>query len=177
MSEKIFAKPSSVGEWKKKREPTLLPSGKYMVLKPTSLAAFLQTGTIPNSLMQMIQAAMSDKTGKKVDTQVAEMLKDPNGLKDLFEAVDAFICAVALEPRVYPTPTDESPRSDELLYADEVDLDDKMFVFTQAVGGVEEVAPFRPKPASGVGGVQPRKAVGTTAKRSAGARAKRDAGE
>lgn len=177
MSEKTFAKPSSVGEWKQKKEPTLLPSGKYMVLKHTSLATFLQTGSIPNSLMQMIQAAMGDKSGKKVEVEVAKMLEKPEGLKDLFEAVDSFMCATAVEPRVYPTPTDEAARRDELLYVDEIDLDDKMFVFTRAVGGVEEVAPFRAKPASGVGRVQPRKAVGTTAKRAAGARAKRETGE
>lgn len=177
MSGNNSTRPSSVSDWKQKREPTLLPSGKYMVLKHTSLAMFLQTGVIPNSLMQMIQSAMSDKTGKKVEIEVAKLLEQPEGLKDLFEAVDAFICATALEPKVHPTPADGDDRKDDLLYADEIDLEDKMFVFTSAVGGVDEVAPFRKESTSGVGRVQPRKTVGTTAKRSAGARAKRPAGE
>lgn len=165
------SRPSSVSDFKQKREPTLLPSGKSMVLKQTSIAGFLQTGTIPNSLLQMIQSAMSDKTGKKIDVEVAKLLKDPGGLTDLFTAVDAFVCAVALEPRVYPTPTDESLRDDNMLYVDEVELDDKMFIFQRAVGGAaESAAPFRDESAPGVVGVRAGKAVGSQAKRSAGAR-------
>jgi hypothetical protein len=166
----IPSRPSTVSDFKKKQEPTVLPSGNAMVLKKTSLSAFLQTGTIPNSLIRMMQSAMGDKTGKKVELEVAELMKDPDGLRDMFVAVDAFVCAVALEPKVYPVPANEQDRDDELLYVDEMELDDKMFIFQRAVGGAEDAAPFRQESTPGVGRVQPRKAVGSTAKRSAGAR-------
>jgi hypothetical protein len=159
-------KPSSPSDFKKKREPVELPSGNSMVLKPTSVAGFLQSGTLPNSLLGIVQQAMSDKTGKKADAAVADLVKEPDKMKDLFDAVDLFVCSVALEPRVYPTPDDEALRDDQMLYVDELDLEDKLFIFTQAVGGNGGVEPFRPQPAGGVGGVQPRKAVGSATKRT-----------
>lgn len=159
-------KPSSPSDFKKKKEPIELPSGKCMVLKPTSVAGFLQTGSIPNSLMQVMQAAMSDKTGEAVDDSVRDLMTKPESLNDLFEAVDAFVISVALEPRVHPAPEDEADRDDNLLYIDEIDMDDKMFIFTQAVGGNGGVEPFRAEPTGGVGAVPQRKAVGSTTKRS-----------
>jgi len=171
---------SSVSEFKKKSEVTLLPSGKRMILKPTSLSTFLQMGKIPNALMAVVQDAIDDRKGKggkpskaaegRMEQNIVKLMEDPEGLADLFETVDAFVCVVAVQPRVYPVPEGEDDRSDELLYVDEMDLDDKMFIFNRAVGEPEDAAPFPEKPASGVGAVQPRKAVGSTTKRSAGAR-------
>lgn len=153
-------KPSTPADFKKKREPVLLPSGQRIILKPTSLSAFLQTGSLPNSLMQVVKKAMGDKTGKKADEAAAGLMDDPKGLADLFEAMDQFVVAIAVEPAVHPVPEDESTRDDNLLYVDEIDLEDRMFIFTRAIGGSGEVQPFRAEPPSGVERVQPGKRVG-----------------
>jgi hypothetical protein len=159
-------KPSSVSDFKKKREPVELPSGLRMVLKPTSLSGFLQTGQIPNSLMAVVKSAMADKTGENVDAMAADVMSDPEGLKDLFAAMDTFVISVAVEPRVYPVPNDDEERRDDIVYVDELDDEDKMFIFTRAIGGAGGAEPFRQEPAGRVGAVQPRKAVGGTAKRT-----------
>lgn len=171
---------SSVADFKKKPEVTLLPSGKRMVLRPTSLATFLQMGKIPNALMTVVQDAIGDRKTKggkpskaadgRMEQNIAKLMEDPAGLSELFETVDSFVCVVAIQPRVHPVPEDESGRNDDLLYVDEMDLDDKMFIFNRAVEEPQDAAPFPEQPSSGVGTVQPRKAVGGTAKRSAGVR-------
>lgn len=159
-------KPSTPSDFKKKREPVTLPSGNRIVLKPTSVAGFLQSGSLPNSLLGVVQTAMNDKTGKKVDESVKDLLAEPEGMKDLFDAVDRFVIAAALDPKVYPVPAPDALRDDELLYVDDLDLEDRMFIFTQAVGGNGGVEPFRPEPTGDVGRVQPRKAVGGSTKRA-----------
>lgn len=167
------SRPSAVSDFKKKQTPTALPSGNAIVLKKTSITGFLAAGTIPNSLMQTIQAAMNSKGGqteKKIEAEVAKLLEDPEGMRDMFIAVDAFVCAVAIEPKVYPVPENEADRKEDQLYVDELELDDKMFIFQRAVGATDDAAPFRKESAPGVGSVPASKAVGGTTKRAPRAR-------
>ena len=165
-------KASTPADFKKKREPVLLPSGQRIILRPTSLASFMQSGSIPNSLMQVVTTAMdhakdgAEAQDEKVQESAMDLLRDPKSLTDMFEAVDKFVISVALEPRVYPVPEDEADRDDNLLYVDEIELEDRMFIFTRAIGSPGEAEPFRDKPASRVGAVQQRKAVGGTTKRA-----------
>lgn len=163
-------KASSVSDFKKKnQDPVELPSGHYIVLKNTSMAGFLQGGNIPNGLMKIVQTAIAQQKGEggpSVDEEVAGLMSDPEKLTEVFETVDAFVCAVAVEPRVHPKPEDEDDRDDELLYVDELELEDKMFIFSRAMGSTEKLEQFREESAKPVGRVQPRKAVGGTTKRA-----------
>lgn len=161
---------SLISDFKKKAEPIELPSGHLMALKNTSMAGFLQGGNIPNALMKVIQTAIAKQKGDveaSVEADVTEMMADPEKLVEVFATVDAFVITVAVEPRVHPVPEDEDDRDDELLYVDELDLEDKMFIFSRAMGSTKKLEQFREQPAKPVGAVQQRKAVGGSTKRSA----------
>lgn len=168
-------KASTAAQFKKRNEPIELPSGNYMVLKKTSLAGFLQGGNIPNGLMSILQGALA-KRGKAEeqdqDAAVAEIMSDPSKLGEMFSAMDAYVCSVALDPRVYPIPEDESDRDDGLLYIDEVEDGDKMFLFQRAMGSTDDLATFREQASSGVESVQSSKVKPMPTKRAVGSRKK-----
>ncbi len=162
-------RPSSVSDFKKKPEAVKLPSGLSMVLKHTSMTGFIQGGNIPNALLKVVQGAIADQKGEDLSedsVDVSELLADPSKLKDVFGAVDAFVISVAIEPQVHPTPDDEADRQDDLLYVDEIELEDKMFIFGRAMGSTDSIAPFPSKPTKRVGSIQPRKTVGSPTKRA-----------
>lgn len=64
----------------------------------------------------------------------------------------------------------QADRDEEVIYTDDVDLDDKTFIFNYVVGGSRDIAAFRDEFGDAVATVQSRKDVVVPSKRSAKAR-------
>ena len=164
--------------WKKAgREGTIvdleLPSGNVCRVKRVSLPALLSTGAFPDSLMSLVSDKIETATGEKnkpkeVDPAAAqEFLKDPEKLDQLFSSMDKIIPIVVVEPKVLnhrvpvldaegndtgkSVPIPDEDRDEDVLYTDDVDLEDKMHIFQFVVGGVKDVESFRAESASVMG--------------------------
>lgn len=159
-------KAAPVSEWKKKSklrgQELVLPSGLTCVSGRVNLEVFLKTGRIPNSLRPMIDRAMQGKEisqeevlGELAGEDFANKLLDGDeeALKtfnDLMTMVDAVVVDVMIDPKVIPAPETEEDRSDTILHVDEIDDEDRMFIFNYAVGGTRNLEPFREGQASNV---------------------------
>jgi hypothetical protein len=157
--------------------PLELPSGNVALVRIPGPQAFLTEGIIPNALLPIIQEVIDEaQKGKqmtpKQEESIADMMRDPEKLRQVFEMADAVTLYCVVEPEVLPTPEDESEKDPELLYVDEVDLDDKLFIFHVAMGGSKDLETFRPESLSDVGGVSGSKDVASSTKRPARARAR-----
>lgn len=153
---------SPVSSWKKKASPFLtLPSGQTMELKKVAFSAFIAAGIVPNSLMGIVQSSI-DK-GKEVD--VSTLTKDMSQVNDMMKMMNDVVCFCAVNPEVNPTPA-EDERSDDLLYVDEIDDEDKMFIFQWCTGGTSDVAQFRAESSDSLAVVQSGKDVVLPAKRA-----------
>lgn len=142
------AKPTSVSAWKKSIQapPIELPSGHYMRIRKVGLPVLMQTGMMPNSLMAIAQRAVSKGQGKPQevsDDELAEMAMDPKKVQELADFIDRMVVFVAQEPEVYPIPEEHVARDEDTLYVDEVDYDDKMFIFQVVTGGTTDLEQFR----------------------------------
>ncbi len=165
MTAKPRQQASSVADWKKTPDPIELPSGKWMVVANTSLSTFVMTGQIPNSLMSVIQGSVNSK--KRSNKELMDSITDdPKAIIDLFSMVDKYVTLVAIEPQVNMPPENPIDRIDSLLYTDEMDQADKMFLFQRAVGGTTDLESFRGELAAGVDLVQQRENVVVPPKRS-----------
>lgn len=161
---------STAQQWKKSRGGVDLtvPSGQTCHARPVNLDVFLKTGRIPNTLRSMIDQA---KAGKEIDNEeVLEKLfndGDPKVFNDMIKLVDMVVCDCVIEPKVHRIPlTDEvdedgdkipvpfSERDQEILYVDEIDLTDRMFIFNFAVSGVTDLETFRERSEGNVEGVR-----------------------
>jgi hypothetical protein len=158
-------KASSISDWKKAPEPIELPSGLFMTVKNTSLSTFIQTGQIPNSLMSVVTGAVNSKKKSDKDT-MDQIIADPKALAKMFEAVDKFVTLIAIDPEVSMPPVNDVDRRGDLLYADEIEMGDKMFLFQRSIGGTTDLESFRRELAAGVDLVQQREDVGQSPKRS-----------
>jgi hypothetical protein len=119
---------------------------------------FIKQGFIPNSLMDIVMKSLAaGEAGKadEIDTDelMAEAMEDPEKLQGIFEVADAVTVYCVVEPQVLPTPTDTILREEDKLYVDEIDMDDKLFIFNFAVGGSRDLEPFRAATSGGVGSV------------------------
>jgi len=143
-----------------------LPSGNVCFAKRKTLDVFLAEGVIPNSLMQIIQQQLDETEGKTNDLQgeLQKVASDPDKLRDIMALADAITVGCVKEPmclsnlrstgrvdedgRPIMEVIPEADRDEELLYVDEVDMDDKMFIFQWAVGGTASVERFRSEQAA-----------------------------
>lgn len=184
------ARISQIGDFKNRIGGTQeLPSGfTVKVRNPGGLQAFLAGGTIPNSLMPLIQKAL--KSGKAPDAK--EFLSkdgevDPALLTDMFEMMDNIAVQCIVEPRIHPKLTQadvekwnaENPdkrvsdpedlRRADTLYVDELPMDDKQFLMQWIMGGTRNLETFRQQQLEGVDDVAAKQNAVRAAQRAAGA--------
>lgn len=146
---------TSVEEWKSgtRGSPLRVPSGKTVIARNPGMHTFLEKGMIPNSLLNIVQEAVSK--GKKASVKTMEV--DEQKLKDMLELTDAICIDVIVEPKVHTNKNAEGEiipyeeRDDSKLYVDEIDVDDKMFIFQFAVGGTRDLERFRKESAQVMG--------------------------
>lgn len=138
---KAVQAPTSVEQWKKEAQgiPLPLPSGKTCLVRNVGMQVFLQRGLIPNSLMPLVKEGMKSGKGPELNTDdiTDEMLAD---MIALFDAATVY-CVV--QPDVQPAPAIEGERLEDVLYVDEVDFEDKQFIFQFVVGGTRDLERFR----------------------------------
>lgn len=175
-----------------------LPSGKVCRVRRPGMDVFLQLGMIPNSLREAISVAASGevspddkKLQAKLEKAAQEAMSNPDKLMEMMRMADdvAVYCVVApsltsnrwqridvLEGRCDNEDVGDvipfDKRDDAKLYPEEVDAEDKWFIFEYVVGGTKDLERFRGQKAAGVGAVRPRKAVQKSASRARGARSK-----
>lgn len=122
-----------------------LPSGLVCRARRVMLQTFLNSGQVPNGLMVLVSEAL--EKGQEAD--VAQMVGMDDGsvdidkVNEMFELVNAIVVEAVVEPRVHPIPDDPTDRDDSLLYIDEFDDEDKMFLFQWIIGGTDDIASFR----------------------------------
>jgi hypothetical protein len=164
---------TSPKQWKKRSGgvDVELPSGNIAKIKRPGMEKLLAAGVMPDSLtpiaMDAVKKAQSGGRPNKADEQAEqEMLEkimgDQNEMAKMFATFDKVTAMCVVEPRVrlhtytqddvltngipanqvgMEIPEDE--RSDDILYTDEVDMDDKTFIFQYVVGGTADLESFR----------------------------------
>lgn len=151
--------PTSAKEWKKNANsggPLVVPSGNTAMVRNPGMQVFLAEGLVPNSLMGPIQAALN--TGKAPTIQsYGDITSDM--MADMLKMTDAVCVYCVIEPKLTSNRDaagniiDVDDRDEELLYVDEVSIEDKMFIFQWAVGGTRDLESFRKSSAEGLGGL------------------------
>ena len=165
---------TSAKEWKKNAAKGLkdipLPSGNTAKVRAPGMQAFLAQGFIPNSLLEIVMTALDKNAGKPQKTkaqreaedkvQALQFMKsiadDPARLADLMLTLDRVWLECVVVPETLPADIPAEERDQEILYVDDVDFDDKMFVFQFAVGGTQDVEKFRQGTAENVDALQNR---------------------
>jgi hypothetical protein len=154
-----------VAEWKKKNQVPLLelPSGCQMRVRKIGLQTLMSMGVVPNSLMGIASKAIGKgETGvgeAMSDQQLMDLVENPKQVKEISDFMDQMLCLVAAEPVIHPLPAPGVERDLDLLYVDEVDEEDKMFVFQVVTGGTTNIEEFRRETGSTMAAIRGREDV------------------
>jgi len=126
------AKAENLAKWRsQKLHEITLPSGLDVVLRDVTMTDLLFTGKLPESMLDMAQVAAENG---RTDIDLKALAKNGQDLKFLINEL-VLLCIV--EPQIAETP-DEAH-----IGLDELDGEDKMFIFNWANREVEQVRSFR----------------------------------
>lgn len=182
--------PTTAGKWKRQKGDELkLPSGNVALVKRPGPQALLSEGIMPDTLLPIVQEAITKGKGLK-PKDASEMMGNPDAINEMLTAIDRLLEKVVVAPVVQyhrcrrqltftpgaiqdaatggewqDIPEDlrdgetecshcgkVHPDAEEgAVYTDEVDLEDKMFVFQYALGGTRDLERFRSEYGAGLG--------------------------
>lgn len=182
--------PTTAAAWQGKIEvegtDLALPSGNVARVKQISPQAFIVSGLIPDPLTGIIRSAINSKQGLP-PSKLAKMSDDPEMLVSAMEMFDRVLVYVVISPTCeMPPPCEdckeyynngkhdgaeghsylEGPRDPDVLYADTVDMDDKLFIFQWCMGGTRDTEKFREELQATMGSVSNSKVVQRSTKRA-----------
>jgi hypothetical protein len=173
--------PTAAAAWKKSktRSALRLPSGNVALIRRVGPEAFMEQGIMPDMLAPIIQKAINDKRGLPPKA-LEKAMSNPDALGQLVEMMDRLAVYATIEPEIVMPPgcevcggldnvanksvhedesTDgyhkfvEAARDEDTLYADEVDLNDKVFIMNFCVGGSSDLERFREEHREAMGGM------------------------
>lgn len=125
----------------------ILPSGQLVLARKPGLQQLMVEGVLHkmDNLTALVDSRHVKKgqRGKPDAVNVQGLLDDPEALKGILHTVDRVLCAVVIRPHVEMTPNDITRRVNGVIYADTVDIQDKMFLFNWALGGSADIERFR----------------------------------
>jgi hypothetical protein len=169
--EQVVEEPTSAETWKAKSTSLVLhvPSGNNALVRNPGIKAFITAGILPNSLMPIVTEALERGKPPSMSAFQDKIKTDPGMLEEMLVSIDNVTLRCVIEPQVHPMPTwdltdhandsctaeqigQEAPQKKDprRLYIDEVDLDDKLFIFQWAVGGTRDLERFRQEYSTGL---------------------------
>lgn len=160
---------SAKSEFKKKSagQSLELPSGLVAVVRRLGVTTLLAENIMGDELTSLAQDAVDKAKGGKVPQSEAlrdDVLNDPARITAMLEAFDKVVVRSWIDPKVFPAvDVAEDERDEETLYADEIDLADKIFTFNWVAGGSSDLTRFRQQFAQLMEGVPAGEGVGVQA--------------
>jgi len=157
--EDVLEAPTPAQAWKKKSSEGILvrvPSGNIAKIRTPGIEVFVTQGVIPNGLMPIIMGAMK-RGGPPKDDDLVSMLENKETLQQIIDLSSAVTVYCCIDPVVLPVPMmmvdgkqvpDPDGRDPDALYVDDVDFDDRMYIFGVAVGGTSNLERFREQQAA-----------------------------
>lgn len=133
-----------------------LPSGEMCLVTRPGVQGLIKMGVLDSldSLTALVQKEHIDTNDpKKMQQAVSALVQRPQDLLEGMKIIDKVVCHTVVEPKVFMPPESEEDRDPDAIYADDVDQDDKMFIFQYVVGGTSDIATFREESAKLVGSV------------------------
>lgn len=127
-------------------EDLTVPSGQLCLVRRPGLEGLMKSGVLQNvdSLTQIVnQKHIKRVEGKADEIDAMSLMQDEEALDSVTYVIDKVICHCVVKPEIHMTPNDVTRRQPGVVYADMVDLVDKMFIFNYVVGGTRDLERFR----------------------------------
>lgn len=124
-------------------EELTVPSGQMCLCRRAGVEGLIKAGVLKN--IDSLSAIVNEKHLKRVNGEIQLDMKslDEAAFDTITDTVDKIVCFAVVQPPIKRVPDDVTLREPRVIYADMVDLVDKMFIFNFVVGGTRDLESFR----------------------------------
>jgi hypothetical protein len=130
-----------------------VPSGQVCLARRPGLNGLLKAGVLHDidPLLPLVDEHVARVEGQQADAEekmnrkILDIFKDEKKFATIQHMLDRMLCYVVIKPQILHTPDDITQRQPDKIYADMIDLEDKLFILDWSLGGAEDVAQFREK--------------------------------
>jgi hypothetical protein len=140
-----------------------VPSGQLCLVRRPGMEGLMKAGVLHNvdSLSQIVNEKHLKRVQGKPTNEIdmSSLMQDDKGMDEVMNVIDKVICHCVVQPVVHRTPNDVTNRKPGVIYADMVDLVDKLFLFNYVVGGTRDLESFRSGLDTVVGSVETQPVV------------------
>lgn len=132
-----------------------MPSGQLAQVRRPGPQGLITAGVIQSmdSLTGIVKNDLIPAAEGKPKVDASKVLKDPKALAEMTHMIDKIVCHCVVQPKVEMTPNDVTRRKPGVVYADMIDLTDKVFIMNFGMGGSKDLERFRQESEAAVGGV------------------------
>ena len=136
-------------------EEIVTPSGQLCLVRRPGVQNLIEAGVLHDvdTLSAIVSEEHLKRVGDETQIDVDSFAKDAASVANVLHVVDRVVTYCVVKPEVVMTPNDVTRRQAGVIYADMIDIDDRMFIFNYAVGGTRSVEQFRKDTEALVGGV------------------------
>lgn len=152
--------PTSASNWKKSGAVLTLPSGNVVRVKNPGIMGMAHAGMVPNGLMSLIM----DSVQKGSEPKAEELFSADLKVDEMFQMIDSAVLMMVVEPEIHSVPDSPEERNPDLLYIDDINEEDKMFLWQWSTGGTTDVEQFRKESRDVLGSLSGLQNVGDAAK-------------
>jgi hypothetical protein len=110
-----------------------MPSGNRVILRPFGWSLLLRKGRIPNVLLPIVNDILDGKQVSIPTTTLDEK-------KAFYELLDDLCYVAYVHPRVV-----DDPQAEDEVSVDDIEDDDKLFLWTMIGAGISQMRSFRPE--------------------------------
>lgn len=163
--------------WKRPVSDLDLPSGDTCQVRRVGVEKLMKEGLLHSmdTLTSVVSSETIPKAEGKAPLDIKTMTDDPEKFDAMMEMVDKIVCLVVTEPKVLnhrvpildakgePIKDDndkvvtrelpDEERDEDAVYADYIDLQDRIFIMNFAVGGSADLQQFRKATATPLGSI------------------------
>lgn len=138
-------------------EDLTVPSGQLCQVRRPGVQGLIEAGIIHSldSLTGIVQNELIPTAEGKQKVDVKKVLDNPDALVNILHLTDRVAVHVVVQPKVEMAPNDVTLRKPGVIYADMLDIQDKMFILNYALGGTRDLETFRKESSALVGSVEP----------------------
>lgn len=147
-----------------------VPSGQLCRVRRPGIEGLMKSGILHN--LDTLTELVDEKHIKRVngkpttdkDKVAKDILDDPAKMEEAIAVIDSVVCHVVVEPQVLHNLDEGVERDPNVVYAEDVGLEDKLFILNYAVGGTRDLERFHSELQESMGSVDPEQAVEGAAK-------------
>lgn len=136
-------------------EDLVVPSGQTCLVRRPGVQRLMEAGVLRDidSLTSIVGEEHIKRVNGERSVNTETLVNDADAIANVLHMVDRVVVHCVVKPEVIMSPNDPTSRQDGVIYADMIDIEDKMFIFNFAVGGTRSVEQFRQESQSPVGSV------------------------